>query len=348
MESFLNNPGFQHIGESIFMFLNRKQLQSSRLVNHSWNNFLDNPRFWFKKCIQSGLSKELHVQTEWNKLIQMLQGTNLEQNLTLCLMKMQKEDSRYFTYPLVWASIVGDLTLVQFMLEHKELFQYWINSAIRVAAIYGQTDVVKALVACTDNPNGPNNDGETPLHFAAIKGHIEVVKVLVACTDNPNALNDDGETPLHFAALTGHTDVVKILVACTDNPNAPNKDGVTTLHFAALNGHTDVVKVLVAYTDNPNAPDNTGKSPMHSAASNGHTDVVKALVACTDNPNAPSNIGVTPIQLAVYAGHTEVVKLLVECTDNAPDNNYELEIHIAASKGYTEIVNFLKFKKTHL
>ena len=273
MEPILNNPGFQHIGESIFMLLDHNQLQSSRLVNHSWNNFLNKPRFWFKKCIQNGLSKEL--QTEWNKLIQMLQGTNLEQKLTLCLMKMLKEESSYFTDPLVWASKVGDLVLVQFMLKHKELFQYWINYAIRVAAIYGQTDVVKALVACTDNPNAPDDMGWTPILLAANKGHTEVVKFLVNCMDNPNA------------------------------------------------------------------PDNNENTPMHFAVMNGHTEVVKVLVSCINNPNAPGNNGATPMHYAVIKGHTEIVKLLVDCT-GTPDNNYELEIQMAANKGHTEIVNFFK------
>ena len=189
MYQILENPGFQHIGESIIMHLDHKNLQDCRLVEHSWKNFLDNPRFWFKKCIQNGLSKEL--QTEWNKLIQMLQGSNLEQNLTMCLIKMQKY-SWHFTYPLLWISSVGDLDLVQFILQHEKLFQF------------------KSLLK------------ESPIHLAAKNGHIEVVKTLMACTDNPNAPNEYGETPIHYAARYGHNEVVKVLMAGIENPNAPN------------------------------------------------------------------------------------------------------------------------------
>ena len=51
----------------------------------------------------------------------------------------------------------------------------------------------------TDNPNAPNKDGDTPIHFAAQEGHTEIVKILAPLTDNPNAPNNNGETPSSVA-----------------------------------------------------------------------------------------------------------------------------------------------------
>ena len=54
MDSFINNPGLQHIGMTIFKHLDHKTLVSCRLVNRSWKSKVDDSNFWLKMCAQSG------------------------------------------------------------------------------------------------------------------------------------------------------------------------------------------------------------------------------------------------------------------------------------------------------
>ena len=42
-------------------------------------------------------------------------------------------------------------------------------------------------------------------------GHLEIVKILAPLTDNPNAPNECGQTPIYWATQYGHTEIVKIL-----------------------------------------------------------------------------------------------------------------------------------------
>ena len=62
----------------------------------------------------------------------------------------------------------------------------------------------KILAPLTDNPNAPNEDGETPISCAIKNGNIEIVKILAPLTDNPNAPNDNGYPPIYWAAHYGH------------------------------------------------------------------------------------------------------------------------------------------------
>ena len=39
-------------------------------------------------------------------------------------------------------------------------------------------EIVKKLAPLTENPNAPDENGETPVHWAAEKGHTEIVKNL--------------------------------------------------------------------------------------------------------------------------------------------------------------------------
>ena len=113
----------------------------------------------------------------------------------------------------------------------------------------------KILAHLTDNPNAPDEDGITPIHWAAFNGHIVIAKILVPLADNPiNALNRDGKTPLHYAAMKGHTEIVKFFAPLTGNPIAVNNYG-----------ETPKMKMLVPLTDNPNAPVNIGGTPSVEA-----------------------------------------------------------------------------------
>ena len=54
---FIVNPGLQHIGEKIFLYLDRKSFLNCIIVCKSWKNFLENPRISIKYA-QKILSKE--------------------------------------------------------------------------------------------------------------------------------------------------------------------------------------------------------------------------------------------------------------------------------------------------
>ena len=91
------------------------------------------------------------------------------------------------------------------------------------------TEMVKILAPLTDNPNTPNENRESPIHYAAWFGQIEIVKILAHLTNNPNAQGRNGDTPIYWAALKGHIEIVKILAPLTNNPNAPYIDGNTPI-----------------------------------------------------------------------------------------------------------------------
>ena len=50
---------------------------------------------------------------------------------------------------------------------------------------------------------------------------IEIVKILTPLIENPNAPDEYGETPTHAAERMRHTKVVIFLDSLTGNPNAP-------------------------------------------------------------------------------------------------------------------------------
>ena len=69
MEQIIQNPGFQHVAEKIFLNLPFEDLLTCQLVNMSTNHIVQNPMFWIKKWILKGLTKK--NQDDWIKAIQL-------------------------------------------------------------------------------------------------------------------------------------------------------------------------------------------------------------------------------------------------------------------------------------
>ena len=89
MEFLIKNPGFQQIAETVFLYLNLEALLICTLVSKTFKAFLDNPKFWLKKCSEKNLSKDLRIL--WTNLIKKIENTSLEQNVNSCLVKMHRD-----------------------------------------------------------------------------------------------------------------------------------------------------------------------------------------------------------------------------------------------------------------
>ncbi|XP_016305449.1 BRCA1-associated RING domain protein 1-like isoform X2 [Sinocyclocheilus anshuiensis] len=90
-----------------------------------------------------------------------------------------------------------------------------------------------------------NHNGETPLHLAAIKGDVEEVRKLLAQGADPNLKDNAGWTPLHEACNLGHLGVVEELLQQGALLNTPGYQNDSPLHYAVRNGQIAVVKLLV-------------------------------------------------------------------------------------------------------
>ena len=235
MDSFITNPGFEHLGQNILRLLNKKSTLAFRLVNYSAKDFVENPRFWLKKLnYKNSGSVELHEA--WLTFIQKVEEGNplLKKNIALVLMKLvdNSHHKKQF-FPLHVVSGFADLLLVKFIME---------NSVVEILSKNCENRV-------------------TPILLAAEKGHTEIMKALIGSTDNPNAPDNNGWTPIHEAAQNGHTEIVNALMKHTDTPNAPNNFGVTPYQMAQNNNHLLVMNLLKRKR---NLPDRECKKSKYS------------------------------------------------------------------------------------
>ena len=157
------------------------------------------------------------------------------------------------------------------------------------------------------SPNQGFNEGNcklcTLLHFASSGGHVEVARVLVAKGASINATNAFGRTALHFAAAAQHFEMVKFLVGSEASLTSRDKDGITPLLYAVAAKKQEDRWIMSG----------TGQMIATTAPVDSPPDerIVKILLGAGANPNVPANNGTTPLHVAAEKGYVNVVVLLL-------------------------------------
>jgi ankyrin repeat protein len=108
------------------------------------------------------------------------------------------------------------------------------ESPLMMAAIKGQLDVVKALIA---KDADVNKTGWAPLHYAVSASgpaQLDIVRALLDASAYIDAESPNKTTPLMMAARYGSEDAVKLLFDEGADPTARNDKGLTAGDFARL------------------------------------------------------------------------------------------------------------------
>ena len=115
------------------------------------------------------------------------------------------------------------------------------ESPLMMAALKGQLDVVKRLIALDADVNKP---GWTPLHYAATSGQTEIIRVLLENNAFIDAQSPNGTTPLMMAASYGSPEAVKLLLESGADFTMRNQKQMTAMDFARNASRPDAVELL--------------------------------------------------------------------------------------------------------
>ncbi|XP_027753927.1 protein phosphatase 1 regulatory subunit 12B isoform X7 [Empidonax traillii] len=172
------------------------------------------------------------------------------------------------------------------------------------------------------------------------------------------------------ACSSGDTEEVKRLLGRGARINTTNVDGLTALHQACIDENLDMVKFLVENGANVNQQDNEGWTPLHAVASCGYLNIAEYLISHGANVAAVNSEGEVPSDIAEEAAMKDL--LLEQVKKQGVDldlsrkeeeqqmlqdarqwlNSGRIEdvkqprtgataLHVAAAKGYSEVMRLL-------
>ncbi|TXG61922.1 hypothetical protein EZV62_013285 [Acer yangbiense] len=118
-----------------------------------------------------------------------------------------------------------------------------------VAAQYGQTAFLYHVVSKWNaDPDVPDNDGRSPLHWAAYKGFADCIRLLLFLDAYRGRQDKERCTPLHRAAIRGNLEACTVLVQGGKKEDLIVTDitGHTPAQLASYKNHRQVAFFLVA------------------------------------------------------------------------------------------------------
>uniref|UniRef100_A0A8D8YWX2 Ankyrin-1 n=1 Tax=Cacopsylla melanoneura TaxID=428564 RepID=A0A8D8YWX2_9HEMI len=271
----------------------------------------------------------------------------------------------------------GHKELSKFLLEKGSLVNVDDSSTatpLHHAVRNGDIEMVQLLIDRGADVNATDNQGSTPLHHAAHCKNLALCKLQLQHGATIDALNQANKTPLIIAIERNSTEIVDFLIsqgACSQEsllhvavnfckeemvflilkqgPDVNGKDskGRTPLYIGVERGKMTIIEILMKQGANVNISDLHGKMPLHVAAEKGNEKIIECLLknGALVDPKVTSNSqeGLTPLFLAVIKGSLRSVILLLNSGSNVnvSDKNGKMPIHVAAEKGYVEILECL-------
>ena len=125
------------------------------------------------------------------------------------------------------------------------------ESPLMMAALKGQTDMVRRLIARDADVNKP---GWAPLHYAATNGHLEVMALLLEHHAFIDAQSPNGTTPLMMAAMYGSPQAVKLLLDAGADVNLKNQLGLSAWDFAMRAQRKDAAELIANHVRTRRSP----------------------------------------------------------------------------------------------
>lgn len=133
------------------------------------------------------------------------------------------------------------------------------TSALMRAVQREDLELVTTLLQCGAHPNRLQG-GASAMHDAAVAGEPELLRKLLAAQGDPNLAGELAWTPLHAAVYWGHEQHVQILLEAGADPKKPDEHGNTPLHVAASFGHTALYQRLLAAGAQPGLLNQAGQT----------------------------------------------------------------------------------------
>ena len=154
---------------------------------------------------------------------------------------------------------------------------------------------------------------ETPLADAAMEGDLEQVRQLIAEEADLNVAQGDGMTALHWAAFHNDLELADALLEADADVGVTTRVGaLTPLWFAATNGSAEMVDRLLTTEADVNAATATGATPLMAAALSGSVEAIDVLVARGAFLNSrETENGQTALMFAAWENRPEAIRALV-------------------------------------
>ncbi|KAK7264846.1 hypothetical protein RJT34_32458 [Clitoria ternatea] len=211
-------------------------------------------------------------------------------------------------HALQWAALNNRTAAAQYIIEHGgdvNAMDQNGQTALHWCAVRGAFQVAELILQEGARINAADLRGYQTTHVAAQFGQTAFLYYVVSKWNaDPDVPDNDGRSPLHWAAYKGFADCIRLLLFLDAHRGRQDKEGCTPLHWAANRGNLEACTVLVqaGKKEDLMVTDNTGFTPAQLASDKNHRQVAFFLGNARrllDNGNSRlgkiSKLGLAPV-----------------------------------------------------
>lgn len=237
--------------------------------------------------------------------------------------KVEVVDPQTGKNPLMMAIKNGENEIFHILIRHikKTHFDqqdHVGNTALHLAIIHQQKEMIHQLLTYDISLLTPNNDGNTPLHLALIKNEIDLVPTLLEKGSSVDLVNKMNLTALHIAGKKNiNREVLSSLIERSQDLNKQDGEQKTLLHYVIENSNIVLVEKLLQKNVTIHLKDKDGNIPLHKAAELKNSEILELLLK--NNKvliNEQNNRGYTPLMVALTQGNKEQAFYLIDSSAN--------------------------------
>ncbi|KAJ6435752.1 hypothetical protein OIU84_000883 [Salix udensis] len=207
-------------------------------------------------------------------------------------------------YALQWAALNNRSAAAQYIIEHGgdvNATDHTGQTALHWTAVRGAIQVAELLLQEGARVNAADMYGYQTTHVAAQYGQTAFLYHIVSKWNaDPDVPDFDGRSPLHWAAYKGFPDCIRLLLFLDSYRARQDREGCTPLHWAAIRGNLEACTVLVqaGKKEDLMVTDNTGLTPAQLASDKNHGNARRLLEKrCDGNSRLGrlSKLGLAPV-----------------------------------------------------
>uniref|UniRef100_A0A1I7WF08 ANK_REP_REGION domain-containing protein n=1 Tax=Heterorhabditis bacteriophora TaxID=37862 RepID=A0A1I7WF08_HETBA len=195
------------------------------------------------------------------------------------------------------------------------------QSALRVAALAGNTKIVQVLAERTIDWEQLDMDGTPLVHSLLINKQTAMAELLLTLGALTSSRDIHGRTCAHVVSSTNDLCGARMLRRFGCSFESTDNGGRTPLMTAVWAGNTCLSAYLLDTVGvSPNAVDKQGASALSIAAQLGHRDMVILLLRFGAEPSLADLEGRTALDVAKISGH-EHIKMILQTACGSADSS---------------------------